>query len=177
MLWTRVGYAGGQKTDPTYHDLGDHTEAFEVGYDPSKISYERLLAEFWDGHSPAETAWSRQYRSAIFVTTDAEREAAERSVVLAQKRLGRTVHTAVEEAGTFWQAEDYHQKYRLRRKGQVWQELSAAYPDVDDLVRSTAAARLNAWVYDVGEVGQFDRELPTMGLSDDAQEQVRRMRR
>ena len=49
MVWTRVGYAGGTKDSPTYHDLGDHSEVLEVGYDPDRISFEQLLVEFWDG--------------------------------------------------------------------------------------------------------------------------------
>ena len=172
-----MGYAGGTKVSPTYHDLGDHTEVFEVGYDPTRISFERLLVEFWDGHSPSEDMWSRQYRSAIFVANDSEREAAERSVLLAEKRLGRGVHTAVEDTGPFWQAEDYHQKYRLRRDGAVWKQLQAAYPDVDDLVRSTAAARLNAWVSGSGGGAQLEQELPTVGLNAEAQERLLRRHR
>ncbi|MFT4626454.1 MAG: peptide-methionine (S)-S-oxide reductase [Myxococcota bacterium] len=177
MLWTRVGYAGGAMDSPTYDDIGDHSEAIEVGYDPARISYERLLAEFWYGHRPAETAWSQQYRSAIFVHSEAERHAAERSIAVTEAKLGRPVHTAVEDASRFWQAEDYHQKYRLQRESWAWRELRAAYPDMRDLVRSTAAARLNAWVSDHGEVAQLERELPLVGLSPAAQKQLRRQRR
>ena len=176
MLWTRVGYAGGAMPDPTYQDLGDHSEALEVGYDPTKISYERLLTEFWRGHRPSDTQWSVQYRSAIFVRSPEERAAAERSVAQAEQRLGREVHTQVEDAGTFWQAEDRHQKYRLQRESWAWRELRAAYPDMDDLVRSTAAARLNAWVSGHGEEAQLDRDLPRVGLSPSAQRTLRRSR-
>jgi len=125
--------------------------------------------EFWAAHTPSEEAWSRQYRSAIFVADAEERRVAERSVAMTAKRLGRPVHTAVEERGTFWQAEDYHQKYRLKRKGVVWGELAAIYPDVDDLVMSTAAARANAWASNFGSTEQRARELPETGLSYGAQ--------
>ena len=172
-----MGYAGGSTPEPTYHDLDDHSEAIEVGYDPTRISFDELLAAFWDGHRPAETMWSRQYRSAIFVGTEEERRAAEASVAAAAERLGRPVHTAVEDVGPFWQAEDYHQKYRLRRDGALWKHLQAAYPAIDDLVRSTAAARLNGWSAGAGELGQLERELPLVGLPEEAQERMLRRRR
>lgn len=168
-----MGYAGGHQEGPTYEDLLDHSEAIEVAYDPARISFDELLAEFWDGHAPAETMWSRQYRSAIFVSNPEERAAAERSLARAERRLGHVVHTRVEDQGTFWQAEDYHQKYRLRREGDAWRELQAAYPDLDDLVRSTAAARLNAWASGLGDAKQRARELPLVGLSGEAQRRFR----
>jgi len=169
-----VGYAGGSKDHPTYRDLGDHSEAIEIGYDPTRISFDELLEAFWKGHRPAETMGSRQYRSAIFVAGAEERQAAELSVARAEERLGRSVHTAVEEVGAFWQAEDYHQKYQLRRDGDVWKQLSAAYPDVDDLVLSTAAARLNGWSSGGGDPEQVRRELPLVGLTKSVQRRLQR---
>ncbi len=53
MIRTRVGYAGGSEENPTYYDLGGHTETVEIDYDPTRISYEELLAIFWDSHNPA----------------------------------------------------------------------------------------------------------------------------
>lgn len=141
-----MGYAGGTKAQPSYHDLGDHAEAVEIGYDPKRISYEQLLVELFAAHTPSQgEPWSRQYRSAIFVRSDEERHAAELAVRMAEKRLGRAVSTAIEEAGPFWAAEDYHQKYELRSRRAQWSALTQAYPDIDALVRSTEAARLNAW--------------------------------
>jgi peptide-methionine (S)-S-oxide reductase len=140
-----VGYAGGESSHPTYHDLEDHSEAIEVGYDPSQISYELLLTEFFAAHTPTSEPWSRQYRSAIFVHSPEQRQAAELARRVAEKRLGRPVSTAIEDAGTFWVAEDYHQKYSLRSRRAQWQVLERAYPDMDVLLHSTAAARLNAW--------------------------------
>jgi peptide-methionine (S)-S-oxide reductase len=140
-----VGYAGGEKPHPTYHDLGDHAEAIEIGYDPSKISYELLLTEFFSAHTPTSEPWSTQYRSAIFVTSPEQRHAAELARRAAEKRLGKPVFTAIEDAGTFWVAEDYHQKYSLRSRRKQWEVLVGAYPDMDALLHSTAAARLGAW--------------------------------
>ena len=70
---TRVGYAGGSKPNPTYRDLGDHSETVQIDYDPSKISYQELLAIFWDTHNPGSRPYSRQYASIVF-PHDAEQE-------------------------------------------------------------------------------------------------------
>lgn len=157
-----MGYAGGTTTGPTYHALGDHSEAVEVAYDPTRVTYERLLHEFWAAHDPTRSA-SRQYRSAIFVHDEAQREVAERSLRATELRLGDEVATAIEPAGTFTPAEDYHQKWELRHVGAVWREVAAAYPAVDDLVRSTAAARMNAWVAGYGT--EADLRIDDLGLS------------
>jgi len=63
----------------------------------------------------------------------------------------------------------FHQKYRLKRRGVVWRDLAAMYPDMDDLVKSTAAARANAWASNFGSTEQRAAELPLTGLSDGAQ--------
>ena len=158
-----MGYTGGTLANPTYRNLGDHSEAIEVAYDPAKISYEELLTEFWAAHHPEDAPWGRQYRSAIFVHDEAQRQAAERTKQRTEQGLGKTVYTAIEPAGTFYQAEDYHQKYRLKRKGEAFGQLLAIYPQMDDLVRSTAATRLNAWAAGWGTDADRDRDLPKMG--------------
>lgn len=161
-----MGYAGGALPEPTYEILGDHSEAIQIAYDPSRISYERLLTEFWSAHTPGESSWSRQYRSAIFVRDDAERELAERSKRVHEKRVGHPVHTAVEDAGTFWQAEAYHQKHSLRYHKPLMRELLAMYPDPDELVRSTAVTRINAWVAGHGDDADVEAALDQLGLSE-----------
>ncbi len=169
-----MGYTGGTTEDPTYADIGDHAEAIEIAYDPTEITYEQLILEFWSAHRPDAEPWSTQYRSAVFVHDEEQREVAERTKRMMARKLGRPVHTAVETAAVFTQAEDYHQKYRLRHQPDVFAELVAAYPMVDDLVRSTAAARLNAWVSGWGSQADRQRDLPRTGLSDTAQRSVAR---
>ena len=121
-----------------------------MAFDPRRISYDRLLAEFWDAHDPTEPAWSRQYRSAIFVHDErSEAGASGQGSRGGEQWLAKSA-TAIEPADVFTQAEDYHQKYELRHVGAAWRELVAAYPSIDDLVRSTAAARMNAWVAGYG---------------------------
>src|SRR5262249_17342434 len=114
------GYTGGSKRDPTYEEVSEgatgHAESVEIVFDPAKVSYEKLLDVFWHNIDP--TVDDRQfcdvgsqYRSAIFVRDAAQRKAAESSLAQVQKKLGVAVKTHIEEAGTFYRAEEYHQDY------------------------------------------------------------------
>jgi peptide-methionine (S)-S-oxide reductase len=167
-----VGYAGGTLADPTYRHLGDHSESVEIDYDPRRLSYEDLLAVFFASHTPTRPAYSTQYRSAVFYRTEEERLLAADAIERAQAVAGR-VFTDVEPLGTFYRAEDYHQKYRLRSERSVMAEFRAMYPVERDLVDSTAAARVNGWLDGCADSEQLDRELPLTGLSDAAQGEVR----
>jgi peptide-methionine (S)-S-oxide reductase len=98
-----------------------HIEAVRVVYDPRKVSYEKLLEVFWRNVDPV--AKNRQfcdvgpqYRSAIFVHTDAQRRAAEASLRAMQEsgRFEQPITTELLPAGAFWDAEEYHQDYYLK---------------------------------------------------------------
>jgi len=115
-----VGYMGGHVKDPTYRQVcsGDtgHAEVARIVYDPARVSYGELLEAFWAHHDP--TTLNRQgadvgpqYRSAIFYHSDAQKEAAARSLAEHQKTLDREIVTEITPAGTFYEAEDYHQEY------------------------------------------------------------------
>ena len=80
MVRTRVGYAGGTKKNPTYHDLGDHSETVQMDYDPTVISYTKLLDVFWDSHDPSLPSDSKQYMSIIFYHNDKQKELAIESI-------------------------------------------------------------------------------------------------
>jgi peptide-methionine (S)-S-oxide reductase len=121
---TAVGYAGGHTPNPTYEEvcsgLTGHTEAVLVVFDPKVITYDRLLAAFWEAHDPTQgmrqgNDIGTQYRSAIYTTSDAQREAAERSLTAYQSVLTDAgygaITTELAPAGPFYYAEDYHQQY------------------------------------------------------------------
>ncbi len=173
MIRTRVGYAGGTTADPTYHDLGDHTESVQIDFDPEVISFEELLTIFWASHDPTTNSRSRQYRNVLFVHSEEQRGAAEASRSALALELGKWIETPIEPAGVFTRAEDYHQKYYLRHAGIVYEELAARYPEDRDLVDSTAAARLNGYLGGNGTLEQLEREAPLLGLSDEALAVVR----
>ena len=170
---TRVGYAGGTRPAPTYGAMGDHTETFQVDFDPSVTSYAKLLEVFWRSHDPTGPAWSRQYRALILVDGPAQRKAAEASRAAYQARLSKPITTAIEELGEFTRAEDYHQKFRLRNTPQLLAPLLQAYPKGDAFTDSTAAMRLNAYLAGHGDAEQLQRELPKLGLDEGGQRLLR----
>ena len=121
---TAVGYAGGTTPNPTYEEVCSgrtgHNEVVLVVYDPAKISYERLLKAFWESHDPTQgmrqgNDVGTQYRSGIYVTTPAQRKAAEASKAMYEKALAADrygpITTEIADAGEFYFAEDYHQQY------------------------------------------------------------------
>ena len=131
---TAVGYAGGAVEHPTYeqvcsHSTG-HAEVVEVTYDAERLPYEALLAVFWANHDPTQLNRQGpdigdQYRSVIFVHDASQREAAEASREQVQRGLTKPVVTQIEDAPTFWPAEDYHQQY-LEKRGMASCHVSLA---------------------------------------------------
>lgn len=127
---TAVGNAGGYTANPTYEEVcsGDtgHAESVLVVYDPKKVTYDALLKVFWESHDPTQgmrqgNDLGTQYRSAIYWTTPAQRDAALASkqaygAALAAKGYG-TITTEIAEAGPFYFAEAYHQQYLAKNPG------------------------------------------------------------
>jgi peptide-methionine (S)-S-oxide reductase len=123
---TRVGYIGGKTENPTYKDVCSdrtgHAEAVEVNYDPSRISYDKLLDVFWENHDPTQLNrqgpdWGTQYRSAIFSHSPEQETAAKASKEKLDNshRFSKPIVTQVAPAVTFYEAEDYHQQYLEKR--------------------------------------------------------------
>lgn len=119
---TTVGYAGGSAPSPTYKEVcsGEtgHAETVEVEYDPSEVTYDKLLEVFFETHDPTQLDRQdpdvgTQYRSAIFVKGPAEESLAKAAKQRAQAsgKFRRDVVTRIEPASTFWRAEEYHQQY------------------------------------------------------------------
>jgi peptide-methionine (S)-S-oxide reductase len=126
VISTRVGYTGGHFDKPTYKDVctdrTGHAEAVEVDFDPTRVSYEKLLEVFWDNHDPTQLNrqgpdWGTQYRSAIFFhSPEQEAEAkASKAALEKSRRYSKPVVTQIVPATTFYEAEDYHQQYLEKR--------------------------------------------------------------
>lgn len=125
VISTRVGYAGGALENPTYNDVKTgrtgHAEAVEIVYDPSVMSYEKLLRWFFQIHDPTTkdrqgNDRGSQYRSAIWYQDEEQKETAERVIAAVDasgKWPGRVV-TELAPAVPFWEAEDFHQDYLQR---------------------------------------------------------------
>ncbi len=127
---TAVGYAGGYTPNPTYEEVCSgrtgHNEVVLVAYRPEEISYDELLRLFWEGHNPTQgmrqgNDVGTQYRSGVYVTSDAQREAALASRELFGPKLAEAGHgeitTEIEDAPEFFYAEDYHQQYLAKNPG------------------------------------------------------------
>lgn len=130
VVTTQVGYIGGSLASPTYAEVhaGDtgHAEAVQVTYDTSQTSYDELLALFWESHDP--TTKDRQgpdvgsqYRSAIFFTTPAQET---RALASFQEReqsgaYDGPITTEIVSAGTFWRAEEFHQRYFEKQRNSL----------------------------------------------------------
>lgn len=120
VLLVRSGYTGGASTDPTYETYADggHVEAVEVVYDPSKVSYEKLLSVFWRQIDPTDPNGQfadrgRQYSAAVFYISEEQRRLAENSKkdLEASGRFDKPIVTPILPAGPFYLAEAYHQDF------------------------------------------------------------------
>jgi peptide-methionine (S)-S-oxide reductase len=116
------GYQGGETANPTYREICSgttgHAEVIQVEYDKTTASFDDLLDLFWQSHDPSTLNRQgpdrgTQYRSAIFYTTEAQREAAEKSkrAADASGAFSHPIVTEITAAPTFYPAEDYHQDY------------------------------------------------------------------
>ena len=121
---TAVGYAAGATPNPTYEEvcsgMTGHNEVVLVAYDPAKVPVEKLLKIFWEGHNPTQgmrqgNDVGTQYRSGVYVTTPAQKAAAEASKAAYQAKLKAAgfgeITTEILDLPEFYYAEDYHQQY------------------------------------------------------------------
>ncbi len=120
VVATAVGYTGGTVENPSYEQVCSHTtghaETVLVEFDPSKVSYDKLLAVYWDSFDP--TTLDRQgpdfgsnYRSAVWCFSQEQYRTAEKSKAAAQKKLSDPIVTEIHYAKPFYLAEDYHQQF------------------------------------------------------------------
>lgn len=129
---TAAGYAGGFTPNPTYEETCSgrtgHTEVVLVVFDPAVISYEQILAHFWENHDPTQgmrqgNDQGSQYRSAIFTTSEDQERIAHASALAFGKRLTDAGYGAITtEIGPlrdFFYAEDYHQQYLAKTPADI----------------------------------------------------------
>lgn len=124
VITTRVGYTGGQTEDPSYREVCSgktgHAEAVEVIFNPERVSYEQLLDTFFMSHDPTTLNQQgpdigEQYRSAIFYSSEYQKNAAEDAVRRHQDRYPNPIVTQIVPAGEFYEAEEEHQEYYKKK--------------------------------------------------------------
>ena len=118
VVRTRVGYAGGTTADPTYHDLGDHTEAFQVDFDPEQRSFESLLDLAFRAHDYTRQTSKVQYQNILFASS-AEQADTITSYLDSRGLTREGIATRIEQLSAFHFAEAYHQKHSLRGRQSI----------------------------------------------------------
>jgi len=145
VVRTRVGYAGGTKSDPSYEVLGDHTEVVQVEYDPEQLSFTNLLERAFSEHNPYQKPQKRQYQNIAFTETAAQHD--QLLAFLNDSDLDRDrIETRLELLDRFYLAETYHQKFNLRGKRWITDVFREAGYDEKEVRESPAATKLNAHV-------------------------------
>lgn len=170
VIRTRVGYAGGTKKNPTYHNLDGHTETIQIDYDPDQISYKELIDIFWNNHDPTHLK-STQYMSIIFFHDEEQEKAARKSKEMAQEEYSGNVKTEIRPISKFYLAEDYHQKYHLSRNKKIYKAYKQIYPHMKDFTDSTAVARVNGYISGNGTL-ESEEDLKALGLSEEGRKMV-----
>jgi peptide-methionine (S)-S-oxide reductase len=168
-----VGYTGGSQPEPSYERLGDHTESFQLDYDPARISYETLLGHFWREADPTERPYSRQYMAAVFYADETQKQLAVATAKQAMAGKSGPMLLPLLPLATFHRAEDYHQKYYLRRYTDLMREFSAySEREFED---STVAMWLNACVGGYLKREALEAELERLGLPEAERQRMFRL--
>lgn len=133
-------------------------------YDPNQITFNELLDLFWSNHNSLRQDRSRQYRSILFIHNASQEEQALIKKTEWEQTLGGEIQTEMMQYTGFFIAEDYHQKYYLKKFKAATQTLISLYPNHADFVQSTLTARLNGFVRGFGTWEGLKREVKDWGL-------------
>ena len=170
VIRTRVGYAGGSGSSPTYENIADFIETVQIDYDPNRVSFEEILATFWRYHTPTNQPMKRQYSSALFFHDEKQEKIIRESKLKQAEQTDKHIFTEIMPFDTFYLAEDYHQKYRLRQIPGLLQEFNALRPKLEDFINSTSAARVNGYAAGHGSISQLNEEINDLGMASAANE-------
>jgi methionine-S-sulfoxide reductase len=162
---TKVGYAGGEMENPTYHNLGSHTETIQIEYDPNIISYNELLEIFFNNHNPFVKPYGSQYKSIVFYHDEKQKEIYNNYIKDFDNK--KTLYTELKKYDNFYLAEFYHQKYRLQGYNRLMSELRKIYPNDNNFINSTLVARMNYFVGTQKGRELFEKEKNKYGLNEE----------
>ncbi|XP_054154508.1 peptide methionine sulfoxide reductase MsrA-like [Oppia nitens] len=151
VISTSVGYTGGSTPQPTYRQLGDHTEVVKVVFNDKLITYQELLDIFWSAHDPTYL-FKQQYQSAIYTSDSVQHQLATELLSAKQSQSSKPIVTKIFQLKQYYLAEDYHQKYFLRKHPEIINELGLTD---GQLVDSPVASRLNSYCAGFGSRQQF----------------------
>ncbi|WP_211246751.1 peptide-methionine (S)-S-oxide reductase MsrA [Cohnella pontilimi] len=170
VLRTRVGYAGGHSPDPTYREMGDHSETVEIDFDPGIVSIDEILNVFWNNHNPLNINGykGRQYMSLLFYRDREQQEAMHRVKQRMEQEKGK-LDTEILPFTQFYIAEDRHQKYYLKRYPNAVEKMNILYCSEDEITNSTLAARLNGLAKGYTNLQQIKEEIEQWPITPENQ--------
>lgn len=162
IICTRVGYAGGTTKNPSYRNIGDHIECIDLEFNPEIISLEKILDLFFKSHD-ATIKYKRQYMSAILYRTN-EEYLSIKHFIASNFESEQKIVTELIQTNEFTQAENYHQKYFLRKHSNILKELNLT--NENDIMNSSLATKLNALCAGLGVVEELieKKELEKLSL-------------
>lgn len=156
VVRTSCGYAGGSEDNPTYRDIKDHTEVVRVEYDPNTIAYRDLVLHAMEFHSLESVNRKRQYDNIIFYNGQREKEVLY-DAIKSRGHEVENVETRLEPLESYYYAEDYHQKYKLRSRNSLKNQFVNLY-DEKGFRHSSLATKMNAFVS--GELTESEFSVP-----------------
>ncbi|RIX60153.1 peptide-methionine (S)-S-oxide reductase [Paenibacillus nanensis] len=163
VVRTRVGYAGGSSPNPSYREMGDHTETVQVEFDPSKLSFRQIVTVFWDNHKPSNINGykGRQYQSLLFYEDASQKEVIHQ--VLQELKVGGRGEpdTEIHPYASFYLAEERHQKYYLKRYPHAMETLLPLFDTHAEFNDSTIAARMNGLAKGYTGLERVKKEIET----------------
>ncbi len=157
--------------------MGDHSETLQVNFDPTIISFADIVDMFWNNHRPVVREYGgRQYLSILFYEDQEQQEIIAKKKLEWEQQLSLKIETEIVPLDHFFNAEERHQKYYLKRWPSAVEALRRHYPSEEDLVSSTLAARLNGFVKGYGTIRHIKEEIvDEWNLSTDAARELVRM--
>lgn len=148
--------------------MGDHSETLQIDFDPNVIDYNEILEHFWYNHNPRRHGYGgRQYMSILLYSSEEQKEQALRKKEAFEKSEGMLIETEISPLREFWLAEDYHQKYYLKRWASAAEAVMSLDEEHDDFVNATLAARLNGFVKGFGSIAAIKEEVQEWELPEE----------
>lgn len=162
IITTRVGYAGGTTKNPSYRNIGNHIECIDLKFNTEIITIEKILDLFFKSHDPT-IKYKRQYISAILYRTPEEYLTIEN--YMSNFKSEQKIVTELIQTNEFTPAENYHQKYFLRKQSKILNELNLIN---DDIIDSPLATKLNALCAGFGVVEELLKKEELEKLSSES---------
>lgn len=161
VIFTQVGFTGGDFPNPSYSAIGDHVETVEVTFDPTAISYKHLLDHFWKHHNARAKPIFRQYASAIFTTSTDQETLAKEARSRISDSASSPILTAIIPLVKFYPADQGHQKHYLSQDPDLLDQMPR---EGRDKLMTRLATKLNAVAGQAGDQADLLKSLLDLGV-------------